>query len=86
MNVNPRYKSRVWILGLARISHSMSGENAKILLEAKLGEFDIHLNDNVVAVPKTTSPIMLIPFAIHSIVCEVLSSLLLKIIYYECIV
>ena len=50
MNVNLHYKSKVWILGLTRIFYSMPAERAKDILEEKLKEFGIHLNDDVVAV------------------------------------
>ena len=50
MNVNLHYKSKVWILGLTRIFNSMPAERAKDILEEKLKEFGIHLNDDIVAV------------------------------------
>ena len=50
MNVNLHYKSKVWILGLTRIFDNMPAERAKGILEEKLKELGIHLNDYVVAV------------------------------------
>lgn len=58
MNVNLHYKSKVWILGLTRIFDSMPAERAKYLLEEKLKEFGIQLNDDVVAVTTDGASIM----------------------------
>ena len=49
MNVNLHYKFQVWDLGMVRIFNSMPAEIAKDILEMRLREFDILLNDDVVA-------------------------------------
>ena len=59
MNVNLHYKSQVWNLGLGRIFNSMPAEIAKFILETKLREFAILLNDDIVVLVTDGSSVMI---------------------------
>ena len=85
MLINLHYKSQVWILGLGRIFNSMPAEIAKDILETKLREFGVLLNDDIVALLTDGAPVMIkmgkpskpknqlcYAHAIHLAVCEIL--------------
>ena len=59
MNVNLHYESQVWILGLGRIFNSMPAEFAKNILETKLREFGVLLNNDIVALVTDGASVMI---------------------------
>ena len=59
MNVNLHYKSQFWILGLGRIFNRMPAEIAKDILETKLREFGVLLNDDIVALVTDGASVMI---------------------------